>query len=182
MIQSALSPRKKLFRSLASPDTCIDCESNLLAILKKHPCWAVLVFSIQDHYLFTNLYGDALVRDLEEELVKNLLDAAREETGLEETYCFQPNTGEMLLLWPGTLALMSRLPDTTYAIKLKARSTLKHLMLQKTGREVELVVGHAALVLDQGADIEREFLLTVREARRSAMTRTDLSQLELSST
>lgn len=187
MISSVLNPRKKLFRSLSSPETCIDSETTLIHVLKQQPSWALLVFTIKDHYLFNNLYGDVLVRELEEELTLSLFKAAKEETGQEETYCFQPNPGELLLLWPGAGTTMSRLPDTTYAIKLKAQSSLKQVMLQKTGREVELGVGYAPIGLERvispdSPNIERKFLHAVQEARRSAASRINIGQLELVTT
>jgi diguanylate cyclase (GGDEF)-like protein len=179
MIQTVLGPRKKLFRSCASPDSCIDSETSLLKVLQAQPVWALIVVTIKDHYLFNNLYGDGLVHELEEALTLSLLTAAREETGQEQTYCFQPNSGELLLLWPGIGSAMTRLPDTTYAIKLKAQSALKQVMLQKTGREVELDMGCAPISLNRVADVEREFLHSVQEARRNAQARINISRLEL---
>ncbi|SKA77039.1 diguanylate cyclase (GGDEF) domain-containing protein [Paucidesulfovibrio gracilis DSM 16080] len=141
--------------------------------------WVLLVFNIQDHYLLTNLYGRTLVAQLEERLGDSLLHAAREEACQDQAVLFQSNPGELLLLWPLLSKDTSRLADLTYAIKLKVQNDLKQLMLQRTGREVELGIGFSTLKTKRSTSPANAFLHAVNEARTAAHCQIVISQLDL---
>jgi diguanylate cyclase/phosphodiesterase len=175
LLRSGCSPHGEEHNS----QCLIASERNLLDTIRCSDHWVVLVFSIQDHYLLTNLYGQTLVAQLEDRLGTSIVSAAREEVGNPKTVLLQSNPGELLLLWPDSEHLMQQLADITYAIKLKAQNDLMQLMLQRTGREVELGIGFARLKLNNGTKPVNAFLHAVNEARSAAHSQIVISQLEL---
>lgn len=179
MLREILRPGSGL-HGKAQPTCRAVSEPNLKQQLGGISHWVLLLFSIQDHYLLTNLYGTRLTSQLEERLGHSLINASTEELGTGNMGLFQSNPGELLLLWPQEMVGDSRLADLTYAVKLKAQSDLKQLMLQRTGREVELGVGFAPLRLGNGKTPANAFLHAINEARTAAHSQIVISQLDLS--
>lgn len=179
MLRSILCSNARIQDKAINSPYLIASEQNLLEKIGCSDRWVVLVFSIQDHYLLTNLYGQTLVAQLEDRLGSSLIKAAREDTGNFEALLFRSNPGELLLLWPDRGHPEDKLANATYSIKLKAQNDLMQLMLQRTGREVELSIGFSRLKLNNGARPVNAFLHAVNDARSAAHSQIVISQLEL---
>jgi EAL domain-containing protein (putative c-di-GMP-specific phosphodiesterase class I)/GGDEF domain-containing protein len=137
----------------------------------------LVLFAIQDHYLYRELFGEDMVRHIEDQLKDSLISCGADLTSQDDVHCLTSESGEYLLLWP--TRDRENLADLAYAIKIKAQDELKRTMLKWTGREVELGIGFARFGADGGGDWEKRFLQAVTEARRSARSHLDISGLEI---
>lgn len=137
----------------------------------------LVLFAIQDHYLYRELFGEDMVRHIENQLKDSLIVCGADLTCQDEVHCLTSESGEYLLLWPSRDK--ENLADLAYAIKIKAQDELKRTMLKWTGREVELGIGFARFGAGGGGDWEKRFLQAVTEARRSARSHLDISGLEI---
>ncbi len=137
----------------------------------------LVLFAIQDHYLYRELFGEDMVRHIEDQLKDSLVSCGADLTSQDDVHCLTSESGEYLLLWPSRDR--ENLADLAYAIKIKAQDELKRTMLKWTGREVELGIGFARFGADGGGDWEKRFLQAVTEARRSARSHLDISGLEI---
>ncbi|HBR06391.1 MAG TPA: GGDEF domain-containing protein, partial [Desulfovibrio sp.] len=137
----------------------------------------LVLFAIQDHYLYRELFGEDMVRHIENQLKDSLIACGADLTCQDEVHCLTSESGEYLLLWPSRDK--ENLADLAYAIKIKAQDELKRTMLKWTGREVELGIGFARFGAGGGGDWEKRFLQAVTEARRSARSHLDISGLEI---
>ena len=147
--------------------------------LRHSPSTSLVLFAIQDHYLYSELFGEDLVRRIEDQLRLSLLSCGADLAREEDIHCLTSESGEYLLIWPS--AKDENLADLSYAMKIKAQNELKRTMLKWTGREVELGIGFARFEAGGAGDWEKRFLQAVTEARRSARSRLDLSRLEIAS-
>lgn len=145
--------------------------------LRHSPSTSLVLFAIQDHYLYSELFGEDLVRRIEDQLRLSLLSCGADLAREEDIHCLTSESGEYLLIWPS--AGGENLADLSYAMKIKAQNELKRTMLKWTGREVELGIGFARFGAGGAGDWEKRFLQAVTEARRSARSRLDLSRLEI---
>lgn len=137
----------------------------------------LVLFAIQDHYLYRELFGEDMVRHIEDQLKDSLIACGADLTCQDDVHCLTSESGEYLLLWPSLDK--EDLADLAYAIKIKAQDELKRTMLKWTGREVELGIGFARFGAGGGGDWEKRFLQAVTEARRSARSHLDISGLEI---
>ena len=140
----------------------------------------VLFVSIQDYYLFQELYGPDLARQMDELLRKGLTGEVAGLTEPCEVSCLKPDPGEYLLLWPVCTTAAKSLADISYEVTLKVQEGLNRSVLQWTGRMAQLDAGHCVLRGPSKASRETRIFEALQEARRKAKEQMDPQRLEFS--
>lgn len=141
---------------------------------------SIFLFKIQNFYLLKELYGKQLTELMADQLNSSLIRASDEIIGGGTANCMMSEPGEHILVSPNGPRTDSNIPDTAYALKVKAQNDLKQTMLKWTGKGIDLGVGYANYSPNTSENIESKFLNCVIEARRNASTELDLEHFKIS--
>ena len=141
----------------------------------------VLVLKIHDYALMADLYGEDLVRGMDETLSEALAtvfgqifgEASRKMSG------FILDAGEYLLIWENKGASGSPVQDQLYALKALAEKELNARFLKWTGRELQLGVGFSPFHAVDIGQRERNFFRLLNKTRLDAGKRMGLKKLAL---
>lgn len=141
----------------------------------------LLLFEIENFFVFANLYGD--------EVVHRVLELAEQEIS---TLCeeFLPGCplsitrridGQRFLFIFDADTSATTLPDLAFSFRLKLKSTLKREAIKLTGQELDVSAGYAPIQLSGGTGVTLEHAIyeALCDAQRTARGLLNAEQLSL---
>ncbi len=138
--------------------------------------FTLVLITIRDYAILTEMYGQGFINQLEHELRDVLAATAQDNEDCRDMAVLKVGPGEMAFIMPRR----NSPADMAYEYKLKAQNGLKRTMFNHTGIGIDLGMGFATL--EAGGDDSPRFDAALHEARRILRTPLDMQGLSIANT